>query len=70
MLGVEIAFGNKWMLSDTSSYKPTNAKTPARTQGFFSFRWWPGAESTWACYFADAAFGGGSGFLTIKAGCS
>ena len=45
MLGIEIEFGNKCILSETSSYMPTKAKTPARTQGFFSFRWWPGAES-------------------------
>ena len=38
MLGVEIAFGNNWILSDTSSYKSTKAKTPARTQGFFQFQ--------------------------------
>ena len=38
MLGVEIAFGNHWILSDTSSYKPLKAKTPARTQGFFQFQ--------------------------------
>jgi hypothetical protein len=34
MLGVEIEFGNDWILTDTSSYTPRNAKTPARTQGF------------------------------------
>ena len=34
MLGVEIEFGNNWTLSETTSYKPTKAKTPARTQGF------------------------------------
>ena len=45
MLGVEIEFGNNQIRLETSSYKPTKAKTPARTQGFFSFRWWPGAES-------------------------
>ena len=38
MLGVEIEFGNHWILPDTSSYKPTKAKTPARTQGFFQFQ--------------------------------
>jgi len=34
MLGVEIEFGNDWTLSETSSYKPTKTKTPARTLGF------------------------------------
>ena len=34
MLGVEIEFGNNQKSSDTSSYKPTKAKTPARTLGF------------------------------------
>jgi hypothetical protein len=34
MLGVEIEFGNNWTLKETSSYKPTKAKTPARTLGF------------------------------------
>jgi len=34
MLGVEIEFGNHWTLLETSSYKPTKAKTPARTLGF------------------------------------
>ena len=38
MLGVEIEFGNHWTLSVTSSYKPTKAKTPARTQEFFQFQ--------------------------------
>ena len=38
MLGVEIEFGNLWTLSVTSSYKPTKAKTPARSQGFFEFQ--------------------------------
>jgi hypothetical protein len=46
MLGVEIEFGNNQIHLETSSYKPTKAKTPARRSGFFSFRWWPGAEST------------------------
>jgi hypothetical protein len=35
MLGVDIEFGNNWAAAETSSYKPTKAKTPARTQGFF-----------------------------------
>ena len=34
MLGVEIEFGNNWTLSETTSYKLTKAKTPARTLGF------------------------------------
>jgi hypothetical protein len=34
MLGVEIEFGNDWKRFEKSSYKPTKAKTPARTQGF------------------------------------
>ena len=38
MLGVEIEFGNHWILPDTSSYKPTKAKTPARAQGFSQFQ--------------------------------
>lgn len=42
MLGVEIEFGNHWILSDTSSYRLRNAKNPARTQGFFQFQWWWG----------------------------
>ena len=36
MLGVEIEFGNNQIRLETSSYKPPKAKTPARTQGFFS----------------------------------
>ena len=28
MLGVEIEFGNHWILTDTSSYRPTKVKTP------------------------------------------
>ena len=35
MLGVEIEFDNNWAPAETSNYKPTKAKTPARTQGFF-----------------------------------
>jgi len=46
MLGVESVFGNNSKPLETSSYRPTRAKTPARWQGFFSFRWWPGAELT------------------------
>ena len=38
MLGVDIEFGNNWAAAETSSYKPTKAKTPARTQGFFQFQ--------------------------------
>jgi hypothetical protein len=38
MLGVEIEFGNNQIHLQTSSYKPTKAKTPARTQGFFQFQ--------------------------------
>ena len=38
MLGVEIEFGNNWAAAETSCYKPTKAKTPARTQGFFQFQ--------------------------------
>jgi len=38
MLGVEIEFGNNQTPLETSSYKPTKAKTPARTQGFFQFQ--------------------------------
>jgi len=38
MLGVEIEFGNDWTQPETSSYRPTKAKTPARTQGFFQFQ--------------------------------
>ena len=38
MLGVEIEFGNHWTMLETSSYKPTKAKTPARTQGFLQFQ--------------------------------
>jgi hypothetical protein len=38
MLGVEIEFGNNQKSSETSSYKPTKAKTPARTQGVFQFQ--------------------------------
>ena len=34
MLGVEIEFGNNQIRLETSSYEPTKAKTPARTQGF------------------------------------
>jgi hypothetical protein len=34
MLGVELEFGNHWILPETSSYKSTKAKTPARTQRF------------------------------------
>jgi hypothetical protein len=48
MLGVEIEFGNNQIRLETSSYKPTKAETPARWQVFFSFRWWPGAESNGA----------------------
>jgi hypothetical protein len=33
MLGVEIEFGNDRILSETSSYRPRNAKTPLRTLG-------------------------------------
>jgi hypothetical protein len=33
MLGVEIEFGNNQIRLETSSYKPTKAKTPARTLG-------------------------------------
>ena len=36
MLGVEIEIGNNQTSLETSSYRPTKAKTPARTQGFFS----------------------------------
>jgi len=38
MLGVEIEFGNNQTPLETSSYKPTKAKTPARWQGFFQFQ--------------------------------
>ena len=38
MLGVEIEFGNNQTPLETSSYKPTKAKTPARTEGFFQFQ--------------------------------
>ena len=38
MLGVESGFGNNQTPLETSSYKPTKAKTPARTQGFFQFQ--------------------------------
>ena len=38
MLGVEIEFSNNQTPLETSSYKPTKAKTPARTQGFFQFQ--------------------------------
>ena len=38
MLGVEIEFGNNQTPLETSDYKPTKAKTPARTQGFFQFQ--------------------------------
>ena len=38
MLGVEIEFGNNQTPLETSSYKLTKAKTPARTQGFFQFQ--------------------------------
>ena len=38
MLGIEIEFGNNQTPLETSSYKPTKAKTPARTQGFFQFQ--------------------------------
>jgi len=38
MLGVAIEFGNNQMRLETSSYKPTKAKGPARTQGFFQFQ--------------------------------
>jgi hypothetical protein len=38
MLGGEIEFGNNQTPLETSSYKPTKAKTPARTQGFFQFQ--------------------------------
>ena len=38
MLGVEIEFGNNRIRLETSSYKLTKAKTPARTQGFFQFQ--------------------------------
>ena len=34
MLRVESGFGNNQTSLATSSYKPTKAKTPARTQGF------------------------------------
>jgi hypothetical protein len=34
MLGVEIEFGNNQTPLETSSYKPTKAKTQARTLGF------------------------------------
>ena len=56
MLGVEIEFGNNQTPSETSSYKPTKAKTPARTQGFFQFQWWPGAESTGVLRISDSSF--------------
>ena len=36
MLGVEIEFGNHWTPPETSSYKPTKAKTPER-RGFYKF---------------------------------
>ena len=38
MLGVEIEFGNNQIRLETSSYKLTKAKTPARMQGFFQFQ--------------------------------
>ena len=38
MLGVEIEFGNNQTPLETSSYKPTKAKPPARTQGVFQFQ--------------------------------
>ena len=38
MLGVEIEFGNNQTPLETSSYKPTKAKPPARWQGVFQFQ--------------------------------
>jgi hypothetical protein len=38
MLGVESVFGNNQIRLETSSYKPTKAQNPARTQGFFQFQ--------------------------------
>ena len=38
MLGVAIEFGNNQMRLETSSYKPTKAKGPARWQGVFQFQ--------------------------------
>ena len=38
MLGGDIKFGNNQTPLEISSYKPTKAKTQARTQGFFQFQ--------------------------------